>query len=129
VNNPAFSPDGKFVAYAARPSNRPEIFIQALPPGTGRIQVSLNGGNSPRWRRDGHELFFMTPGNTLMAADVQTGEQIRAGVPHELFTPIFGDANGWDVSPDGKRFLIWQRSNTQTDNPITVVMNWWVGLR
>ena len=128
TNNPALSPDGKFVAYAGRPSNRPEIFIQALPPGNGRIQVSLNGGNVPHWRGDGHELFFVTPGNTIMAVDVQTGEKIQAGVPHELFTPLIGDVNAWDVAPDGKRFLFWQHSNTQTDNPITVVMNWWVAL-
>jgi Tol biopolymer transport system component/predicted Ser/Thr protein kinase len=129
VNNPALSPDGKFVAYAARPSNRPEVFIQALPPGSGRIQVSLNGGGVPHWRGDGHELFFIAPGNTLMAADVQTGDKIQASVPHELFTPVIGDVNAWDVTPDGKRFLIWQHSNTQTDNPITVVLNWWVALR
>jgi Tol biopolymer transport system component/predicted Ser/Thr protein kinase len=129
VNNPALSPDGKFVAYAARPSNRPEVFIQALPPGSGRIQVSLNGGNVPHWRGDGHELFFITPGNTLMAADVQTGDKIQTSVPHELFNPLIGDVNAWDVTPDGKRFLFWQHSNTQTDYPITVVLNWWVGLR
>lgn len=129
ANNPAFSPDGKFVAYAARPSTRPEVFIQALPPGNGRIQVSLNGGNAPRWRGDGHELFFLTPSSTIMAVDVQTGEKIQAGIPHELFTPLIGDVNAWDVTPDGKRFLVWQGSNIQTDNPITVVLNWWVGLR
>jgi WD40 repeat protein len=129
VNNPALSPDGKFVAYAARPSIRPEIFIQALPPGSGRVQVSLNGGNVPHWRGDGHELFFVTPNSTIMAVDIQTGDKIQAGVPHELFTPQIGDANSWDVTPDGKKFLVWQHSISQTDNPITVVMNWWVALR
>ena len=129
VNNPALSPDGKFVAYAARPSSRPEIFIQPLPPGNGRIQVSINGGNVPHWRGDGHELFFLTPDNTLMAADVQIGEKVQASVPHVLFMPPIGDVNAWDVSPDGKKFLIWQHSNTQSDNPITVVLNWWVSLR
>jgi len=129
VGNPALSPDGKFVAYAARPSSRPEIFIQALPPAHGRIQVSLNGGNVPHWRGDGHELFFITPGSTIMAAEVQTGDKIQASVPHELFTPLIGDQNAWDVTPDGKRFLIWQHSNTQSDNPITVVMNWWLAPR
>jgi hypothetical protein len=64
-----------------------------------------------------------------MAVDVQTGEKIQAGIPHELFTPLIGDVNAWDVTPDGKRFLVWQGSNIQTDNPITVVLNWWVGLR
>jgi len=100
-----------------------------LPPGNGRIQVSLNGGNMAHGRGDGHELFFITPGNTIMAADVQTGNKIQASVPHELFTALIGDATAWDVTPDGKRFLIWQHSNSQSDNPITVVMNWWVAPR
>src|SRR5262249_18285853 len=76
-----FSPDGRWVAYVSRESGRPEVYVVAFEPSkflngstagtpSGKWQISGNGGTTPRWRRDGKELFYIGPGNTIMA--VQT---------------------------------------------------------
>ncbi|MEO8099030.1 MAG: protein kinase [Acidobacteriota bacterium] len=121
------SPDGKFFAYASRPSARLEVFVQAMPPATGRTQVSVNGGNQPHWRRDGKELYFASPDGAIMAVDITLAEKPTIGIPHELFR-VPGLITGWDVFPDGKRFLFWTPSGGNGDSPITVVLNWWAEL-
>jgi hypothetical protein len=125
--NIRLSPDGNFLAYGSRPGNRNEVFVQALPPAVGRTQISVSSGNIPHWRADGKELFFMTEEGAMMAVDTTLGERFTAGIPHELFrlpsSPLV-----WDVTPDGKRFLIWMPPATPEDSPITVVMNWWAEL-
>ena len=121
------SPDGKFLAYAARNSILVEVFVQALPPAVGRTQISVSSGNTPHWRGDGKELFFMTEEGAMMAVDTTLGERFMAGIPHELFR-LPSSSLVWDVTPDGKRFLIWSPPAAAEDSPITVVMNWWAEL-
>ena len=55
------SPDGKWIAYSSNETGRSEIYIRPFPEGPGKIQVSVNGGVFPRWRRDGKELYFHEP--------------------------------------------------------------------
>jgi eukaryotic-like serine/threonine-protein kinase len=125
--NSRLSPNGKFLAYAARPGNLVEVFVQGLPPAVGRTQISVSGGSYPHWRGDGKELFFAAPDGAIMAVDMTVGDKISAGIPHELFRlPV--QPTVWDVTPDGKRFLIWNAPETAEDSPITVVMNWWAEL-
>jgi dipeptidyl aminopeptidase/acylaminoacyl peptidase len=128
------SPDGKFIAFTSDESGRNEIYVQPMPPGTGQIKVSIGGGSNPRWRRDGKELFFVSDGGSIMAADVMPGPAFSPGLPHRLFE--IKDAglpaafvSEYDVRPDGQRFLIYLAQKTTQDAPITVVLNWWAGLR
>jgi Tol biopolymer transport system component len=53
------SPDGKWLAYNSNETGTSEIYVQTFLPGLGKWQVSTGGGVFPRWRRDGHELFYM----------------------------------------------------------------------
>jgi Tol biopolymer transport system component len=132
-----FSPNNKFIAFASDSdqSGQPEIYIQPMPPGTGPTQpVSFGGGGSPRWRRDGKELFFVSRGPDssimrVMAVDVRADGSFST--PHRLFEikdadPI--DVGAYDVSPDGQKFLIHMDPKPPQDAPITVVLNWWAGL-
>jgi Tol biopolymer transport system component len=128
VSDARLSPDGKFIAVDSLESGRREIYIQPLPPLKGRTRVSVNGGRTPHWRRDGKELYFLGPDSAVMAADITRGSTISAGVPHQLFR-IAGGITGYDIQPDGQRFLIVTPSTTLPDNPITVVMNWWAELK
>ena len=125
------SPDGKFFAFASTGTGRAEVYVEEMPPGTKKSMVSIDGGMQPKWRQDGKELFFLSPEGKLMAADMHTGEGIQAGVPHELFqtdlsTPT---SSQFDASPDGQRFLIGAPNFITADAPITVVLNWWAGIR
>jgi serine/threonine protein kinase len=129
-----FSPDGHWVAYTSNESGIPEIYVQPFPePSGGKWPVSNGGGNQARWRRDGKELFYFTPDNTLMAVSVTTaGETFQPGVPKALFhAAVLGGTGGgpttswrWDISPDGQRFLINTTLDEATSSPVTVLLNW-----
>jgi len=122
-----FSPDGKYISYASDESGRNEVYVQPTPPGTGRWQVSVNGGSVPRWRRDGKELFFASAsGSEITAVDVVAGGSFSAGTPHVLFR---GGQGTYSVSADGQRFLIYSDESIEADSPIIVVQNWWAALR
>ena len=83
---PAFSPDGRLVAYTSNESGRTEIYVQTFPDGAGRWQVSNSGGTDPSWRGDGKELFYRTPDQKLMAVEIRAaGGDFQAGIPQSLF--------------------------------------------
>jgi hypothetical protein len=126
------SPDGKFIAFTSIESGRSEIWVQAMPPGTLQKRVSINGGQRPRWRGDGKELFFVSPDAEMMAVDITLDQINSPGVPHRLFPLKSADPNdlmGYDVRPDGQQFVIFMRQRGTQDAPITVVLNWWAELR
>lgn len=124
-----FSPDGHFFAYDSDESGKKEVYVQTFPPSTAKWQISSGGGDSPIWRRDGKELFYIAPGRKFMAVDVTLkNNSFQAGVPRMLFqTRILGapgPRNAYDVSPDGQRFLINSIPAETAATPITVVTNW-----
>jgi eukaryotic-like serine/threonine-protein kinase len=122
------SPDGRYFAFSSRESGRGEVYVAALPPATGKWQISLDSGAQPRWRKDGKELFFVSRDRKVMAVDIQTGLGVTVGVPHTLFETKI-NAPYWDVSADGQRFLLATATALTADSPITVVLNWWAGIR
>jgi Tol biopolymer transport system component len=127
-----FSPNGKFIAFTSDESDRNEIYVQAMPPGTWQQRVSINGGRNPRWRGDGKELFFLSPDAAMMAVDIKLDPVFSAGVPHRLFPHKSAEPTNvadYDVRPDGQRFLIFMSQQGTQDAPITVVLNWWAELR
>jgi Tol biopolymer transport system component len=117
------SPDGRYIAYTSFESGREEIFVEALPPATGRLQVSASGGSQPRWNRSSRELFFVAADRGVMAVDVQPGPAPVAGVARKLFQldTIFSTFD-YDVGADGKRLLFIRVTQPDLpDIPITVV--------
>lgn len=115
-NSPQVSPDGKWLAYQSNETGRPEIYVKPFPEGPGKWQVSSDGGQFPRWRRDGTELFFYFNNNMITAAVRASGSSFEADVPKTLFgLGIPGAAvahapyHRFDVSADGRRFLISQQ--------------------
>jgi hypothetical protein len=98
----------------------------------GRRRVSRNGGNFPRWRRDGKELFFVSPDGQLMAVAVKPGHEPEFGPPTALFRlPTYRSSVGtvgyYDVSHDGQKFLAAIRK--EASPPLQVVVNWQAGLK
>ncbi len=129
---PAFSPDGRLVAYTSNESGRTEIYVQTFPDGAGRWQVSNSGGTDPSWRGDGKELFYRTPDQKLMAVEIRTaGSDVQAGIPKALFSISLrgGNArNKYAASADGQRFLIDAPLGRESLSPTTVVLNWPEGM-
>jgi len=106
-----FSPDGNWVAYASTESGRPEVYVQPFPATGAKWQISVGGGEQPRWRRDGKELFYLAADRNLMSVPVAVPGAFDAEPPRVLFATNlpFGDLNvsqAWDVTPDGTRFAI-----------------------
>lgn len=129
---PAFSPDGKWLAYANDETGRQEIYIQPFPSGAGRWQVSTAGGTFPTWRADGKELFFISPDGQMMAVDVnQKGTSLQLGAPHALFkTAIMGGSRGpYTVSADGKKFVVNTVTQEPITEPLTLITNWTADLK
>jgi eukaryotic-like serine/threonine-protein kinase len=95
--------------------------------------ISRSGGFSPRWRRDGRELFYMTTAGTLSAAPIVAGETFQAGEPSALFdvgfTPSSVNAYPYAASSDGQRFLVITPEETASNAAISVVLNWPSALR
>ena len=129
---PAFSPDGKWLAYQSNESGRPEIYVQNFPGPGGKWQVSTAGGVEPAWRADGKELYYAGLDQKLTAVDIQAGETFEAGVPRPLFRatvqPIGNVRAHYLASADGQRFLLLSPLGRESMVPTTVVVNWNAGL-
>jgi len=138
-----FSPDGRWIAYTSDESGKDEIYVRPFDaslvsdsttagqtPVSGKWMVSKGGGNLALWRRDGKELFYLSPDGTAMAVDVNTSGVFQAGVPKPLFKVPTGGLF-WDVSPDGKRFILAQPSaaSVSAASKFTVVLNWQAALK
>lgn len=126
------SPDGKWMAYRNNETGRWEIYITAFPSGGAKWQVSTNGGTNPRWRKDGKELFFLDPSQNLIAVDVNTSSNaVNLGVPHILFQAlgIQPEYGPFDVSGDGRKFLLNSGDLKEGSAPFTLVQNWPTELR
>jgi Tol biopolymer transport system component len=125
---PAFSPDGRFVAYASNESGPAEVYVQTFPAGGGKWQISNGGGTQPRWRGDGRELFYMSPDDSLHAVPVATSGAFEPGTPVTLFKRALARApiprNRFFPSADGQRFIVNVARETGQVVPLSVIVNW-----
>ena len=135
LNTPAgelgarFSPDSRWIAFVSDEAGADEVYVAPLA-GSGKTRISVGGGSSPRWRRDGRELFYVAGDNrSVMAVPVELGSTFKAGVPERLFILRTETASrimhytGYDVSPDGQRFLVSVPVDLASSR-VTVVLNW-----
>lgn len=125
-----FSPDGRWVAYSSNESARWEVYVAPFPGPGGKYQISTEGGQQPRWSRDGKELFFLSPDKKLMAVSVKAGATFEFREPVALFQTRAREALSseeaftYDVSPDGQRFLINVNPEGSNPPPVNIVLNW-----
>jgi len=119
--DPAFSPDGRYLAYISNQSGRDEVYVEAISGSDMRVTISSNGGRWPRWSSDGDELFYIAPnGPTMMSVAVESEPSLGAATPVPLFT---GPYNLWyDVAADGSFVMI--TKPTANLDEINVILNW-----
>ena len=125
-----FSPDGKWLAYSSGGQGRREVFVSAFPGPGGKVQVSTRGGDEIHWRRDGKELYYISPESDLTAVDISVvGAAMKVGAPRRLFRisrvdgpPFFGGS--YDVAADGQHFVVRAPARDVSIPPATVVLNW-----
>ena len=125
------SPDGRWMAYVSNESGTNEVYVRPFPPSSGKSKISAAGGTEPRWRRDGKELFYVAPDRKLMSVSVQAASTLRTSVPKALFDTHMSQNGEWgyDVTPDGQRFVISVPVGDATPAPISIILNWTAGLR
>ena len=141
------SPDGRWLAYispearagtgtASDLSRFWDVYVQSFPIPGRKVRISTNGAVSPRWSRDGRELFFYAGDGRLMAVPVKIdGAALKVGPATTLFEPsLLGGPipqidlrQQYDVAKDG-RFLLNVPVEPVSDQSFTVVVNWTAGL-
>jgi eukaryotic-like serine/threonine-protein kinase len=130
LNNAQFSPDGKWVVYSSNESGRWDVYLTSFPDARGKWQVSTNGGEQPRWRGDGKEIYFLSADAKLIAASVDTKTEFESGMPTVLFQTdprervATTEVIIYDVSRDGQRFLVNTNYNNGSEHPMSLVLNW-----
>jgi hypothetical protein len=137
---PKISPNGKWMAYGSNESGKMEVFVRPFPEvNKGRWQVSTGGGSAPLWSPNGRELLYLTDENAVMATPVETEPNFSPGTPKVLFQSVYAPSNSssgtpWDISPDGKRFLMIKEPGTvsaggEGPRKINIVLNWFEELK
>ena len=132
---PDISADGRWLAYAS--GSPGEVYVQPYPALDHRVQVSIDGGTEPIWRRDGRELYYLqnaSRGGVLnvrvMAVPITTTPTFSAGTPQVLFEGPFrsdgGSFRNYDVTADGQRFLMVQEVQRPAAkvSQMVLVQNW-----
>ncbi len=133
---PAFSPDGRWLAYHSNESGNYEVYVRPFPGPGGKWQISTGGGGYPTWSRNGKELFYRTPDNGIMVVNyTASGDSFRAEKPR-LWSPgqfiRLGRGVSFDLHPDGKRFAVLKAPGTESQpavNKVSFVFNFFDELR
>jgi Tol biopolymer transport system component len=127
ISHARVSPDGRWLAYASTETGQSQVYVTSYPELSERWLISPNGGTDPQWRRDGRELFYLAPDQTLMAVAVSPGAELKPGTPAPLFRARFErtEASGSAFSPtgDGQRFLV-NEAMADDEVVLNVRMNW-----
>jgi serine/threonine-protein kinase len=137
-----FSPDGRWLAYSSYESGAFQVYVQPFPKTGAKHRITQDGGSFPLWSPDGKELFYLN-GGRLMGMDITTepafafgNEQALLGIQGFLiFAGLAGRARPYDITPDGRQFLLVFPSDSEdsvaatTDEQINIVLNWFEELK
>ena len=132
------SPDGRWLAYDSDETGQFEVHVRPFPETAngGRWQISSGGGRQPVWSRSGRELFYRDFSGALLSVSVSGGTDFDAGRPVKIFDGASyagagsrGGGRTYDISPDGRRFLMVKNSPSARAPQLVVVLNWFDELR
>jgi len=127
--NGKLSPDGDWLAYTSGESGTIQVYVVPFGGGQGKWQVSANGGQHPRWSKDGKELYYMDlTFNLLVVPVTSAGGALQFGAAEKFVASWSAPQVFYDVSPDGKKFLL-DRVEQQVSQSVTVVTNFTAGLK
>ena len=126
---PRVSPDGRFITYTANDTGTNQIYVSSLSGEGGRVQISVRGGATSVWSPDGRRVYFRGPiGESnddigLMASEITTTPHLSASKPRLLFRNN-GFLGRFDLSPDGKQFVMIGFDTRPPSHTLRMVQNW-----
>ena len=127
-----FSPDGSWIAYVSNETGVNQVYVSPVQePHVKWLVSGEEGGGGPVWDPDGTGLFYRSS-NRMMAVSVLTGPSFSTGKPSVLFERSYATNPGmpgsqfYDVSTDGKRFLMIHEDEI---NQLNVITNWFEELK
>ncbi len=129
----SLSPDGTVLAYTSRESGTNQIYCTRFPEGSGKWQISTQGGSTPKWSPDGSRLYFRSRGDTqdaIYEVEVTREPALRFAIPEQIFDGAAFDlslSRGWYPTADGQRFVVVANAPPEpTESPVTlsIIQNW-----
>lgn len=122
------SPDGSWLAFSSDHEGSRHLYVSNLE----RLHskpIALGLGSSPRWRSDGHELFFLS-GQDVASVSVNGGDgafgsrQMLFKAPVYLPDSLRDTTPSLNVSPDGSRFLLLTLAGSESPTTIQILSPW-----
>ena len=92
--------------------------------GSGRWQISNEGGTQPRWVLD-DEIAYLS-GTKIMTVPVKTSPGFTAGTPRLLFN---ANASDFDLARDGRVLIVEAPDPAAAPGRLNVVVNWFEEIR
>jgi serine/threonine-protein kinase len=117
-----FSPDGKWLSYVSDDSGEEQVYVSPFPDAHQKSQVSNQPGSRPQWSPDGHKLYYVGKDHRVLAITLRfTANGVEVVDAKSLFKVEIPD---FQLSKDGKRFLIFKITENQEPSTLTVINNW-----
>ena len=121
---PAFSPDGKWVAYQSNESGEPEVYITSYPEKDIDRKISRGGGEFPRWSSTSERVFYQLGGRIMVVEALDS--EFRPSDPETFVEGVDGVGLAWDVTPDGKSVIALE---SRPPPRLHLVQNWFEELK
>jgi eukaryotic-like serine/threonine-protein kinase len=125
---PAFSPDGRWVAYVNDQTGEAEIWVRPFPGPGSPVRLSPSGGHEPVWAKNGRELLYQQDGSLFVVEVTSTTPEFRFSAPRLLFqgggfVPFATNTpRTYDAMPDGSLLMV--EANTSNTSVVTIATGW-----
>lgn len=127
---PKISPDGRWIAYTSTESGEEQLYVATFPKYKGKWQISTDGGDRPRWNKNGKELIYLDNKEHLKSAKVDgSGQTFKVGEITTLFEiNAYRPGNIYTVYDDCQKIIVNSFKETKSVNYATFVQNWYKDL-
>ncbi|MGH2566790.1 MAG: TolB family protein [Bacteroidota bacterium] len=130
-NSPRISPDGRWIAYVSNESGQNEVYVRPFPEGAGKWRMSNGRGLIPRWAPDGKRLYFAREDRILSVSVsiVSKGNSSAMDIGREEQVLSVNGLTGFDISPNGRTFVVAQQGVGTLPDKLHLVLNWFEELK